>query len=158
MAKEDFNQVSASFEAVQCILSSILCPSIFRPIKAICRHFNSSLILCLINATSSSSYVFRLQCPRVLHCRIVLIEKLKTKNLPQQIQDRNKNKSFESHAHLRENSSTGGGRIFSRNVVRHHSNSCFFTKYIVFIVFYDLKIKIKNNKYLRIFIINHNIQ
>jgi hypothetical protein len=29
------------------------------------------------------------------------------------------------------------------------------TKYIVFIVFYDLKIKIKNNKYLRIFIINH---
>jgi hypothetical protein len=29
MAKEDFNQVSSSFEAVQCILSSILCPSIF---------------------------------------------------------------------------------------------------------------------------------
>ena len=75
MAKEDFNQVSASFGAVQCILSSILCPSIFR---LICRHFNSSPILCPINATSSSSYVFRLQYQRVLHCRIVLIEKLKT--------------------------------------------------------------------------------
>jgi hypothetical protein len=35
MAKEDFNQVSSSFEAVQCILSSILCPSIFRQIAAI---------------------------------------------------------------------------------------------------------------------------
>ena len=75
MAKEDFNQVSASFAAVQCILSSILCPSIFRPI---CRHFNGSPILCPINATSSSSHVFRLQYPRVLHCRIVLKEKLKT--------------------------------------------------------------------------------
>jgi hypothetical protein len=73
--KEDFNQVSASFEAVQCILSSILCPSIFR---LICRHFNGSPILCPINATSSSSYVFRLQYPRVLHCRIIPIEKLKT--------------------------------------------------------------------------------
>jgi hypothetical protein len=35
MVKEDFNQVSSSFEAVQCILSSILCPSIFRQIAAI---------------------------------------------------------------------------------------------------------------------------
>jgi hypothetical protein len=35
-------------------------------------------ILCPINATSSSSYAFRLQYPSgVLHCRIVLIEKLK---------------------------------------------------------------------------------
>ena len=75
MAKEDFNQVSARFGAVQCILSSILCPSIFRPI---CRHFNGSPMLCPINATSSSSYVFRLQYPSVLHCRIVLKEKLKT--------------------------------------------------------------------------------
>jgi hypothetical protein len=32
MAREDFNQVSSSFETVQCILSSILCPSIFREI------------------------------------------------------------------------------------------------------------------------------
>jgi hypothetical protein len=56
---------------------------------------------------------------------------------------------------LRENSSTGGGRIFSRNVFRHHSRIQVSTKYIVFIVFYDLKIEIKNNKYLRIFIINH---
>jgi hypothetical protein len=35
MAKEDFNQVSSSSEAVQCILSSILCPSIFRQFAAI---------------------------------------------------------------------------------------------------------------------------
>ena len=46
-------------------------------ITSICRHFNGSPILCPINATSSSSYVFRLQYPRVLHCRIVLKEKLK---------------------------------------------------------------------------------
>jgi hypothetical protein len=44
----------------------------------ILRHFNGSPLLCPINATSSFSYVFRLQCPRVLHCRIVPIEKLKT--------------------------------------------------------------------------------
>jgi hypothetical protein len=35
MAKEDFNQVSSSFETMQCILSSILSPSIFRQIAAI---------------------------------------------------------------------------------------------------------------------------
>jgi hypothetical protein len=35
MAKEDFNKVSSRFEAVQCILSSILCPSVFRQIAAI---------------------------------------------------------------------------------------------------------------------------
>jgi hypothetical protein len=35
MAKEDFNQVSWIFETVQCILSSILCLSIFRQIAAI---------------------------------------------------------------------------------------------------------------------------
>jgi hypothetical protein len=35
MAKEDFNQVSSSFEAVQFILSSILYPSIFRQVAAI---------------------------------------------------------------------------------------------------------------------------
>ena len=75
MAKEDFNQASSSFETVQCILSSILCPSIFREIW---RHCNDSPFLRPINATSSSSYVFRLQYPRVLHCRIVPIEKLKT--------------------------------------------------------------------------------
>ena len=65
MTKEDFNQVLSSFEAVQCILSSILCPSI------LCSHCNASPLLCPINATYSSSYVFRLQYPRVLHCRIV---------------------------------------------------------------------------------------
>jgi hypothetical protein len=55
-----------------------LCPSMFS--REIWRHFNGSPLLCPINATSSSSYiyVFRLQYPRVIHCRIVPIEKLKT--------------------------------------------------------------------------------
>jgi hypothetical protein len=52
-----------------------LCPSIFREIW---RHCNSSPLLCPINPTSSFSYVFRLHYPRVLHCRIVPIQKLKT--------------------------------------------------------------------------------
>ena len=47
-------------------------------ISSNCRRFNGSPLLCPINATSSFSYVFRLQYPRgrVLHCRIVPIEKL----------------------------------------------------------------------------------
>ena len=75
MTKEDFNQVSSSFEAVQCILSSILCPLIFRQT---CCHCNASPLLCPINGTYSSSFVFRLQYPRVHRSRIVPIEKLKT--------------------------------------------------------------------------------
>jgi hypothetical protein len=47
-------------------------------ISSNCRHFNGSPLLCPINATSSFSYVFRLHYPRVLHCRIVPIQKLKT--------------------------------------------------------------------------------
>jgi hypothetical protein len=47
-------------------------------ISSNCRHFNGSPLLCPINTTSSFSYVFRLQYPRVLHCRTVPIEKLKT--------------------------------------------------------------------------------
>ena len=83
---------------LQCISSSILCP---------CRHFNGSPLLCPINAaTSSFSYVFRLQYPRVLHCRIVPIEKLKTlysciwKEKPSRKPFRFKIKTnpFESHA------------------------------------------------------------
>ena len=48
MVKEDFNQVSDSFEAVQCILSSILSPSIFR---LICRHFNGSPMQFFLSST-----------------------------------------------------------------------------------------------------------
>jgi hypothetical protein len=47
-------------------------------ISSNCRHFNGSPLLCPINATSSFSYVFTLHYPRVLHCRIVPIQKLKT--------------------------------------------------------------------------------
>ena len=46
-------------------------------ISSNCRHFNGSPLLCPINATSSFSYVFTLYYPRVLHCRIVPIPKLK---------------------------------------------------------------------------------
>ena len=45
-------------------------------ISSNCRHFNGSPLLCPINATSSFPYVFRLQYPRVLHFRIVPIQKL----------------------------------------------------------------------------------
>ena len=72
--KKISKKVSSSLETVQCILSSILCPSIFREIW---RHCNGAPLLCPINATSSSSYVFRLQYPEVIHCRIVPIQKFK---------------------------------------------------------------------------------
>jgi hypothetical protein len=45
-------------------------------ISSNCHHFNGWPLLCPINATSSFSYVFRLHYPRVLHCRIVPIQKL----------------------------------------------------------------------------------
>jgi hypothetical protein len=50
MAKEDFNQVSSSFETVQCILFDIVS---FDISTTDCRHFNGSPLLCPINATSS---------------------------------------------------------------------------------------------------------
>ena len=124
MAKEDFNQVSSSFETVQRILSSILCPSIFREIW---RQCNGSPLLCPINAISLSSYVFRLQYPKVLHCRIVPIQKLKTLvalesnlkvtrkfvKIPHELRDREVN-------------------IFTKRFIRHHRN---LTKYIIYTVF-----------------------
>jgi hypothetical protein len=76
------------------------------------------------------------------------------KNLPQQIQDRNKNKSFVSHAQSSRKFLDRGGEYFHETLFATTAIQV-STKYIVFIVFYDLKIKIKNNKYLRIFIINH---
>ena len=76
------------------------------------------------------------------------------KNLPQQIQDRNKNKSFESHAQSSRKFLDRRGKYFHETLFATTAIQV-STKYIVFIVFYDLKIKIKNNKYLRIFIINH---
>ena len=72
--KKISKKVSSSLETVQCILSSILCPSIFREIW---RHCNGAPLLCPINATSSSSYVYKLQYPEVIYCRIVPIQKFK---------------------------------------------------------------------------------
>ena len=73
MAKQDFNQVSSSFETFYlryCVLRYF--------VKYGAIACNGSPLLYPINATSSSSYVFRLQYTRVTHCRIVPIEKLKT--------------------------------------------------------------------------------
>ena len=142
MVKEDSNQVSASFESVQCILSSILSLSTFR---LICRHFNGSPILCPINATSSSSYVFRLQYPRVLHCRIVRIEKLKTlvplgrkKTSHNKFRIGIKTNHLKVTRNLRENSAwplDRGGRIFSRKVVRQQRPNLLDILYLLY--FYD---------------------
>ena len=74
MAEEDFKERFIKFlnSAVYFIFDIVSFA-----ISSNCRHFNGSPLLCTINATSSFSYVFRLQYPRVLHCRIVSIEKLK---------------------------------------------------------------------------------
>jgi hypothetical protein len=75
MAEEDFKEGFIKFgnSAVYFIFDIVSFD-----ISSNCRHFNGSPLLCPINATSSFSYVFRLQYPRVLHCRIVPIEKLTT--------------------------------------------------------------------------------
>jgi hypothetical protein len=75
MAEEDFKEGFIQFwnSAVYFIFDIVSFD-----ISSNCRHFNGSPLLCPINATSSFSYVFRLHYPRVLHCRIVPIQKLKT--------------------------------------------------------------------------------
>ena len=81
------------------------------------RHCNGLPLLCRINGTSSS-YVFRLQYPRVLYCRIVPIEKLKT------LVALEKKKSRASSRKLLVGYMTGGGgcEYFHETFVRHHSN------------------------------------
>ena len=55
---------------------SILFPILFAPITSQnCLHYNVSSTLCLINAASSSSSVFRSQNPIILYYRIVPIKK-----------------------------------------------------------------------------------
>ena len=156
MAEEDFNQVSSSFETVQCILSSILCPSIFREIW---RHCNGLLHLSPINATSSSSYVFILQYPRVLHCRIVPIEKLETlvalerKKPPiTLVVSESKRSNLKVTCKFAKTPlglhDRGGVNIFKKRLFAPQASQIHYI-YCIFII-YD-----KNNKYLRIFIINH---
>ena len=57
--KKISKKVSSGFETVQCILSSILCPSIFREILKYGAIANGSPLLCPINASYSSCCVFR---------------------------------------------------------------------------------------------------
>ena len=77
MAKKDFNDVLSSFEAVQYILFSILCPSILRQT---CKHGDVSPLLCSTNTTFSSSYVLkgRLQSLLRMCDRFVMKSLLKT--------------------------------------------------------------------------------
>ena len=138
--KKISKKVSSSLETVQCILSSILCPSIFREIW---RHCNGAQLLCPINATSSSSYVFRLQYPEVIHCRIVPIEKLKTlvvferrKPLNTVVLSEFKRSNLKvtrKFVKTPRGLHTGGGggeEYFHETFVRHHRN---LTKYTIFI-------------------------
>ena len=124
---------------MQCILSSILCPSIFREIW---HHCNGPPLLCPINAIYSSSYVFRLQRPRILHCRIVPIQKLKTLIALERIKApitlvlsksrRSNLKVTHKFAKTLRGLHDRGGEYFHETFNRHHSN---LTKYIIYIVF-----------------------
>jgi hypothetical protein len=71
-------KISAKFHEVLKQCSLFIFDIVSLDISSNWRHFNGSPLLCLINATSSFSYVFRLQYPGVLHCRIVPIENLTT--------------------------------------------------------------------------------
>jgi hypothetical protein len=118
-------KISAKFHEVLKQFSVFIFDIVSLDISSNCRHFNGLQFLCPINATSFS-YVFILQYPRVLHCRIVPIEKFTTlvalgrKNLPYTTFT----KTFHGHA--------TGGEYFHETFVRHHSN---LTKYIAFILF-----------------------
>jgi hypothetical protein len=115
----------------------ILCPSIFREIW---RHCNGAPLLCPINATSSSSYVFRLQYPEVIHCRIVPIEKLKTllvferRKPPNTVVlsefKRSNLKVTRKFVKTPRGLHDRGGEYFHETFVRHHRN---LTKYTIFI-------------------------
>ena len=94
-----------------------------------------------INATSSSSYVFRLQYPEVIHCRIVPIEKLKTLVVFERRKPPNTvvlsefkrsnlkvtRKFVKTPGGLHDR---GEGEYFHETFVRHHRN---LTKYTIFI-------------------------
>jgi hypothetical protein len=116
----------------------------------ICRHCNVSPYICPINATYSSSYLFRLQYPRVLHCRIVPVEKLKTlvalerKKPPitrlgseSKINNLKVTRKF---AKTPRRLLDRGGGYFYETLVRHHSNRTKFLwlmikirKYLLFL-------------------------
>ena len=137
MAEEDFKEGFIKFgnSAVYFIFN--LCPSIFREIW---RHCNGAPLLCPINATSSSSYVFRLQYPEVIHCRIVPIEKLKRllvferRKPPNTVVlsefKRSNLKITRKFVKTPRGLHDRGGEYFHETFVRHHRN---LTKYTIFI-------------------------
>jgi hypothetical protein len=93
-----------------------------------------------INATYSSSYVFRLQYPEVIHCRIVPIEKLKTlavlesRKPPNTVVlsefKRSNLKVTRKFVKTPRGLHDRGGGYFHETFVRHHRN---LTKYTIFI-------------------------
>ena len=95
-----------------------------------------------INATSSFSYVFTLHYPRVLHCRIVPIQKLKKifvlgrKKPPITVVlsefKRSNLKVTRKFVKTPRGLLDRGGEYFHETFVRHHSN---LTKCIIFFVF-----------------------
>jgi hypothetical protein len=124
--KKISKKVSSSLETVQCILSSILCPSIFREIW---RHCNCAPLLC----------PFRLQYPEVIHCRIVPIEKLKTLVIFERRKPPNTTVLSEfKRSNLKvtrkfvktPRDRGGGGEYFQESFVRPHRN---LTKYTIYI-------------------------
>jgi hypothetical protein len=112
---------------------------------------NGSPLLCPINATSSSSYVFRLHYPRALHCRIVPIQKLKTLVALERIKPpitvvlsefkRSNLKVTRKFTKTPRGLHDRGGEYFHETFVRHHSN---LIKYIIFILFLGFMIKTIN--------------
>ena len=126
MVKENFHQVSSTFEAAQCILFPIL----FAPIiSQNCHHYKASRLLCSVNAISSPSCVFKLQNPIVLH---FLISPLKNWDVwvffygvNNQIEIHSCNSFYKLQKYLKvtrnpcENGTQGGTNIFTNTFVRH---------------------------------------
>ena len=121
MAEEDFKEGFIHFcnSAVYFIFDIVSLD-----ISSNCRHFNSSQLLRLINATFSFPYVFRLQYPRASTLynssnpkigNICPIRKEKSSRIP--FRFKIINKSFESHAQSSRKllvDTWQGGWIFSR--------------------------------------------
>jgi hypothetical protein len=115
------------------------------------------LLLCPINATSSFSYVFRLENPRVFHCRIVPIEKMKTvvalrrKTSRKPFRFKMKGKHLKVTRNFREHMTVERVNIFTKRLFATTDIYCIqiYCIYCIFII-YD-----KTKKIFIVFIINH---
>jgi hypothetical protein len=102
---------------------------------------DGSPLLCLINAILSSSYVFKLPYPRVLHYRIVSIQKLKT--LVALVERKKRPITLVLLESRRSNLKVA--RKFAKTPLGlHNRQNSNLTKYIIYIVFLWFMIKIIN--------------